>query len=253
MADKTNADLKGLVKILTTEMKKQSLRIQELEKRLSERINNVEKSLNDEKHQTDKRFDSAIERFDSCDNTIVDHIDSIDELETKYNKVTTQISDLTIAIKKVEDEMKDMENIKFMKVVNNENVDNDEEMVIKQCKYDRIGFCKNGSDHCNFFHSLETCQSYLERGFCNKLKCRKRHPRPCVYFKRCFCKRDSDCRYLHRVEKEAKECDKCENNAKNTYYCEFCSKGFCFQFTVEKAHIQNVYSHEDPGCQKINL
>ena len=49
MADKTNADLKGLVKILTTEMKKQSLRIQELERRLSERINKVEKSLNDER------------------------------------------------------------------------------------------------------------------------------------------------------------------------------------------------------------
>ena len=100
--------------------------------------------------------------------------------------------------------MKDIENLK--KDVDNENLDNDEEMVIKQCKYDWTGFCKIGSDNCNFFHALETCQSYLERGFCNKLKCR-----PCVYFERGFCKRDSDCRYLHRVDKEAKAY---ENNAK---------------------------------------
>ena len=121
------------------------------------------------------------------------------------------MSDLTDAIKNVDEEIKEIENKSIKKVKNDENY-NPEKKLIKQCKFDKIGYCKKGYENCEFFHSLETCDIYLESGFCNKEKCRKRHPRPCFYFGRGYCKWDKECRYLHLNKKEEINCDNCDKD-----------------------------------------
>ena len=106
-----NEHLNKTVKLLIKEMKLQSTKIAELEKKCAvvdeiyERTRKLEKALDDEKDQIDKRFDNVIERFDDCNDTLVDHIDSIVILESKFSELTTHIGDLNEAIKKVDTEI----------------------------------------------------------------------------------------------------------------------------------------------------
>ena len=71
-------------------------------------------------------------------------------------------------------------------------------MKVKLCRFDRIGYCRVGKDKCFFYHADETCEIYEELGFCFKLVCQERHPRPCRYFRRGRCYRENECKYLHR-------------------------------------------------------
>ena len=257
MADKINENLLNLVKVLMKEVKSQSFRILELERKcaktdkLSERIAKVEKSLDDEKDETDKRFDKCIERFDSCDNTIVDHIDSIDDLENKYSKITSQMNDLTQAIKKVDEEIIEIEKRTVMNKDEKRNYISDENG-IKQCKFDNFGYCREGLK-CKFHHYEETCEIHLQHGFCNRKTCLKRHPRQCFFFERGFCKRNEKCKYLHRIRQEEKECENCEIKSKQIYFCEFCDKNYCCRCTIKEAHLEDVYTSEDVGCKKIHI
>ena len=115
MEGNISENLEVTVKILTKEVKSQASKISELEKnyvivgKLLEKIKRVDKDLKDEKNETDKRFDNVIENFESCNNTIVDHIDSIDEIENKLCKVTTEMTMVNDAIKKFDDEIKEIE------------------------------------------------------------------------------------------------------------------------------------------------
>ena len=81
-----------------------------------------------------------------------------------------------------------------------------------------------------------TCGPYLEKGYCNKLVCRKRHPKRCSYFDRGYCKRNNECRYLHKSQ-VVNKCKKCAQVSNITYFCEFCNESFCGQCIVEEAHI----------------
>ena len=251
MEDKVNENLNKTVKLLIQELEIQSRKISKLEKhipivdKLSERTRKLEKALDDEKDQTDKRFDNVIERFDDCNNTIVDHIDSIDDLENKFSKLTTQMVDLDEAIKKVDNEIKEIESRK-----QSEENNVFDEKVIKECKFDKFGYCFKGSE-CEFFHSQQSCQIYLDSGLCNKVSCRERHPRPCYYYQRGYCKRNEECRYLH--VRKPNQCDNCERRSGQNYFCEFCSKSYCCQCTVEEAHKKDVYGYEDVGCKNIHL
>ena len=147
-----------------------------------------------------RRFDSVIERFNSSDNTLVDQVDTIADLEIKFSKITTQMTDLNDAIKKVDDEIKEMETNKSIDEPDEGDDPDDESHIIKQCKFDKYGYCNRGATNCSFFHSLEKCEIYLDTGFCNKETCRKRHPKPCYHFGKGYCKHDEKYGFLHKNE-----------------------------------------------------
>ena len=249
MEGNISENLEVTVKILMKEVKSQASKISELEKnyvivgKLLEKIKRVDKDLKDEKNETDKRFDNVIENFESCNNTIVDHIDSIDEKEIKLCKVTTEMTMVNDAIKKFDDEIKEIE-----KRHGNEEPANQNE--VKQCRFDKYGFCREGMEKCNFFHSPDTCGPYLEKGYCNKLVCRKRHPKRCIYFDQGYCKRNNECRYLHKSQ-VVNKCKKCAQVSNTTYFCEFCNESFCGQCIVEEAHIHKSDKLMG-GCESIH-
>ena len=65
------------------------------------------------------------------------------------------------------------------------------------CMFDKFGFCK-WELNCQKIHLKETC--LLEE--CeNKSRCQKRHPRPCKFTERGFCKYGDSCRFDHRPPK----------------------------------------------------
>ena len=65
------------------------------------------------------------------------------------------------------------------------------------CMYDKFGFCK-WENSCKKVHLKETC--ILEE--CeNKSRCQKRHPRPCKFTERGYCKYGDACRFDHRPPK----------------------------------------------------
>ena len=155
--------------------------------------------------------------------------------------MNAEISDLENKVKS-ENKINDLDS----KLENNEN-----KQGIKQCRYDRVGYCKKGIDECNFLHASETCTFYLEKGFCNKMQCLQRHPRKCIFFERGHCKRN-DCRYLHRTRLQ-KECENCETISRVTYYCEHCEKSYCNNCTVKEAHLRDLYKSNDVvGCKDIH-
>ena len=105
-------------------------------------------------------------------------------------------------------------------------------------RFDKYGFCREGMEKCNFFHSPDTCGPYLEKGYCNKLVCRKRHPKRCIQFDRGYFKRNNECRYLHK-DHVVNKCNKCAQVSNITYFCDFCNESFCGQCIVEEALIYN--------------
>ena len=135
------------VRIIFKEQKQKSLKISELEKR----IETNDKALNEEKDQTDKRFDSAIDRFENVD------------IEEKNCDITNKLSCIEELLKKVNEEIEELE----------KKVEKDDKNDIKQCRFDRVGFCNKGVDQCNFVHVPETCNFYLQHGYCNKVVCSK--------------------------------------------------------------------------------
>ena len=44
------------------------------------------------------------------------------------------------------------------------------------CRFNHFGFCKVRQENCNFYHSKEMCDIYLEKGICYRVHCRKRNP-----------------------------------------------------------------------------
>ena len=65
------------------------------------------------------------------------------------------------------------------------------------CMFDKFGFCK-WELKCQKSHLKETC--LLEESE-NKSRCQKRHPRPCKFTERGFCKYGDNCRFDHRPPK----------------------------------------------------
>ena len=65
------------------------------------------------------------------------------------------------------------------------------------CMFDKFGFCK-WELKCQKIHLKETC--LLEE--CeNMSRCQKRHPRPCKFTERGFCKYGDNSRFNHRPPK----------------------------------------------------
>ena len=142
-------------------------------------------------------------------------------------------------------------------VVDFDTTDSDnkkEQTDIKQCRFDRVGFCYKGKDECEFLHVEETCEIYLENGYCNKVKCVKRHPRKCFYYERGYCRNEEDCRYLQRTTKPTRQCEKCKKTSILTYYCELCEESYCSQCTVREAHDKDLNKSKIlVECKNVHL
>ena len=230
MDEKTLDKVYNAVRILIKEQKQQSLKILELEKKIETNgkfMKQIDEALSEEKDQIDKRFDSVIDRFDNIDNLVVENVDTIADLEEKNNNITKRLTFIEEMLKKVNGEIEELEK----KVEDKNN--------IKQCRFDRVGFCMKGPDQCNFFHAQETCDPYLRHGYCNRVACYKRHPRKCIYFERGYCKWNEDCRYFHESRMIQNQCENCDRQSSVTYYCEICDNSYCNQCTVEDAHLND--------------
>ena len=125
---------------------------------------------------------------------------------------------------------------------------------IRQCWFDRVGYCREGKDQCKFLHIEEICQYYLQNGHCNRVRCKRRHPRQCYYDRTGYCWRNNDCRYLHESKKKIQQCHNCEIKANLTYYCEICDSDFCSQCTLKDAHVEDQNKSNDTAqCKNVHL
>ena len=62
------------------------------------------------------------------------------------------------------------------------------EGVENKCRYWDRGHCKFKNE-CKFEHPMENCESFLKDGNCSQIKCLRRHPKSCHYWKGTGCKR----------------------------------------------------------------
>ena len=250
------------VRILIKEQKVQSIKITEMEKKLNlneKFICKLEKALNEEKKETDKRFDTAIDRFENLDTIVEEHTETVDEIEEKACDLKKKIDLVNESLEKINLEIAELEK----KNINEDNkvaVDcdaidkNDDRAEIRQCRFDRVGYCYKGKDECEFLHVEETCEIYSQSGYCNKVKCIRRHPRKCFYYEGGFCRRSDDCRYLHRTTKATRQCKKCNQRSNLTYYCEFCDESYCSKCTVKEAHDNNfIKSNILAECMNVHI
>ena len=56
-------------------------------------------------------------------------------------------------------------------------------MKIRKCRYHNRGFCKM-KEECEFLHSENICEKYLQDGKCLQQDCPERHPKDCRYWVR---------------------------------------------------------------------
>ena len=250
------------VRILIKDQKVQSNKMKEMEKKLEANqkyICKLEKDLNAEKKETDKRFDCVIERFDTLDKVVEEHTDGIDEIEEKVVDLKNKLTHINESLEKINNEIAVLEskkNAEKLKVTLECDIDDGQKdkEEIKQCRFDRVGFCYKGKDNCAFLHVEETCDFYLQHGYCNKASCIRRHPRECYFYRRGFCGRKSDCSYLHKPRKESRQCDRCNQETNMTYYCELCDKSYCSQCTIREAHIKDPNDSKILAeCQNVHL
>ena len=199
-----------------------------------------------EKHATyESRANKQIEEIENLKREEVKLSDDVTHLETEHEHVTNKISLIDDTLEEMKVEIRALK-----KTVDEQKVDKTEENtdLRKQCKFDNKGYCRE-SKNCEFFHSNSICQVYIQNGTCWKQHCRERHPKVCRYEDKCF--RGKLCRYFHR----SLTCDRCDHFSCNLYYCEFCTKSFCQNCTVEQAHNKNVYEDENleyPKCESIH-
>ena len=186
--------------------------------------------------------------------------DNFNELETAFEKESKDIEDvkdqqskIDVLIGKIDDKLDNL-NQRIVETVSNiENLERKEiESEKKQCIHDRKGYCKNGNS-CPFFHTNEICKEYIVNKICTKLQCRKRHPQRCRYFLKTICRRGDTCRYLHIKPTETEKCHRCQNLAKQRYYCEFCRRNFCSSCTIGEAHVKNIYNPEEHSNQCLSI
>ena len=61
------------------------------------------------------------------------------------------------------------------------------------CNYEKFGHCRN-REECSDFHPKDVCTEKI----CQISKCRKRHPKACIFFKSGSCKYGDACKYSHK-------------------------------------------------------
>ena len=253
------------VRILIKEQKVHAIKIAELENKLDEKEKNIlklEKALHDEKDETDKRFDSVIDRFAILDYVVEEHTDTIDEIEKKADDISSKLNAINVSLKEIDKEIKELESKrtsdqKELENANDDSVENDTancDDEIRQCWFDRVGYCNKGRDKCKFMHIEETCEFYTQNGYCNKVRCKKRHPRRCYYDQTGSCIRNEECRYLQIAKKQIQKCSNCEIKTNLTYYCDICDNDFCNHCTLKEAHVENPNKSNDMAkCKNVKF
>ena len=68
-------------------------------------------------------------------------------------------------------------------------------MTQKVCNYEKFGYCRM-KETCSDYHPIDVCSEKL----CRISRCRKRHPKPCIFFQSGSCKYDDFCKYSHEDE-----------------------------------------------------
>jgi hypothetical protein len=67
-----------------------------------------------------------------------------------------------------------------------------------KCKFYNRGYCKE-KDSCEFVHPEETCQEFIDTGYCSAGRlCHGRHPHKCRFWQEGSCHRDSSCAFQHQ-------------------------------------------------------
>jgi len=175
------------------------------------------------------------------------HSDEIKQIEVNKYKLEEMLMKLDDNIERKNNEIE--ESIKKIAELSEKEMEDE----IKQCVFDRKGYCKE-EGNCKYFHSDETCIDFVNSGMCIKQKCRKRHPQKCRYDQKSICFRGESCRYLHGQNRNIENCNRCESESLVRYYCEFCSKSFCSSCTTKEAHGNNFYNLEtnSVGCSFVH-
>ena len=69
------------------------------------------------------------------------------------------------------------------------------------CNYEKFGYCRK-REECSDFHPKDVCTEKI----CKISKCRKRHPKACIFFRSGSCKYGDVCKYSHEDDlKDLKE------------------------------------------------
>ena len=201
-------NLCNAVKVIRNNQKAHAAKIVELGQKVDAidkmefRLKQLEKALETEMKETDKRFDSAIDRFDSSSSVIDDHIVSIGDLEEEKDDIKKKLDQIDDTMNKLDDEVKTIKNNIKIIVEVNKSKEKETTFEIKTCKYNNFGYCKVGNENCSFYHSNEVCEIYEMNRVCFRMKCTKRHPRPCRYYNKQQCHRGNQCKYLHKDKEQ---------------------------------------------------
>ena len=155
-----------------------------------------------EKTDESETYQTRMNHFETVLNMHTNEIENIQHEKVKIDAWIKVIDDnLDDVDKRIEESTKKIENFEV----------NDMRNEIKQCIYDRRGYCRKGIN-CVYFHSEEICIDYVEKSICSRVCCRKRHPHPCRYFLRGNCRRGESCSYLHSqkgLERQLEKCERC--------------------------------------------
>jgi antitoxin component YwqK of YwqJK toxin-antitoxin module len=143
----------------------------------------------------------------------------VDNLEKNQDNVATimniqRIVDDAIkanaaAIKKIEEEIMDLNNLMKQKHVQKDigedgkvdakdNNEQSKSCTVRKCRYYDRGHCKYKL-RCRYFHQRGICQAYFENGKCDRNNCVERHPKTCKYWLKSKegCKRKTACNFMH--------------------------------------------------------
>ena len=200
------------------------------------------------------KYDTKIEYFEnnleSVQELLKVNTDNLSQLETESSNISDQMRVIDCKLEDIEKKIEASENmVKQLQLELLKSTSG-----IKQCKFDRYGYCKE-EEACKYFHAGEICSEYIEQGVCIKMECRKRHPRQCRYFQQSTCYRGEECKYLHDKKALDQACHNCKQDNPNKYYCEFCNNNFCSKCTVKEAHEKNIYdsAHHSACCSSIHI
>ena len=256
MDQKTTDSVLTSIQNLKKDQKVVANKVIKLTEAFQNTIKKMEKKINEKFELYDERFKKVEEPFKDLKKVVNKHSDDVVKLEEEYQYTVKLINLIDKNLSEIETKIEVseglIEKLKHEENKHEENNHDEKEDCIKQCIFDRKGYCYQ-KENCDFFHTEEICTTHVENGICNKTICRKRHPRQCRYYSRGNCRRGESCKYLHGQGKPISQCNKCESSSTQTYYCEVCGKTFCSECTVKEAHALNIYeAYEAVDCSKIH-
>ena len=235
--------------------------ILEAVKNLNERLLIIEKKAADV-----DEVKEIIDTQSTIDEILVKNCDDIalilkgkKENENAMIRLDKEIASLSIEVKR------QVEDLEYLKRINEENVKIKPKLDHTVCKFNDRGYCRNKTS-CEYLHQTSICQFFLKDGKCLQQNCPSRHPKQCKYWRRGYCFRGVQCKYRHgqeyidqfldeNEEMRLKEinCENCDVEAYNLYYCNYCERNFCANCTIKEAHDKSYSkSTQINNCKQIH-